>query len=259
MPKDLTAIATDDLIAQAAGSRLEKAIARSALPVSLALTFAAWYAVGSFFSSGVIVLGLGFLGSIVIPLAVFAAAKYLAEFRRRDLLRELDRRFGRWSLDAYVRYYQQHLRPGQVRCIFRGSRLPGGRRYWGYLELDGDEIRCVEATESAGRVYQRSGPHPWSETERKRCELTPEQQAEIGKLVASVHGVGRRRSDVQAKDGFPAAVAVIYGDDAEPTVISSNLGGLMRQSDLDDGQRLLALIGGVVCNEPRLLEVASQS
>lgn len=258
MSHDLTAVSTDDLIAQAAGSRLEKAIARSALPVSLALTFGAWYAAGSFFTSGVVVLGLGFTASIVVPLGVFAAAKYLAEFRRRDSLRELDRRFGRWSLDAYVRYYRQRLRPGQVRCIFRGSRLPGGRRYWGYLELDGDEIRCVEATESAGRAYQRSGPHPWSETERKRCELTPEQQAEICKLVASVHGVGRPRSDLQAKDGFPAAVAILYSD-AEPTVISANLSSLMRQSDLDDGQRLLALIGGIVCDEPRLAAIAAQA
>lgn len=256
MPTDLTSIPTDDLIAQAAGSPLERAIARLALPLSLALTFAAWYGIGHVFTSTILIVGTGFLASIAISLSVFWTAKYLAEFRRRNLLRELDRRFGRWSLDAYVRYYQQQLQPGEVRCLFRGNVLPAGRRYWGYLELRSDQITCAEATESTGRDYQRSGPHPWSNTERKRCEISAEQQAKICDLVAKTKGLGRRPTKIQSRDGFPASIAVIYGDGAETTLVSANLNDLIVEPNQDDCGQLLAIVAGIFCNNPRLEKIA---
>lgn len=247
MVDDLESIPTDELIEKAQRTRFEKAILKSGCFAAVLLVVVSWLAVFAMANfSFALRLYVCFMASFIVPFAVFGATKFLAEFRGRHLLRELNRRFGRWTIPAYVRYYQERLESDEIKCLFSGRGLPHGRRYWACIELDESEKLTLQTLEGHG-PSREVGNDPWIKTQSSMQEIESEQSEELRRLITNTKGSGKCRISTGVRDGFPAWVAVIFGDGSEATVVSSNLSGLTdvhRQDDRIKLLRLLAKIAG---------------
>jgi len=251
MIDDLEFIPTNELIEKAERTPLEKAIVRSGCFVASAFTVGSWFAVFWYVADGIMPkLILCLLASIIVPFTLFSTSKFIAEFRNRHVLRELDRRFGRWNIPDYIRYYQQRNEPRAIRCVFRGQALPHGRRYWGCVLIDEAGQTSLEAAASSG-LYLGIGADPWCGTECSDREFAEGEREEIRELIEKTRGTGKSLFSTGVRDGFPAWVAVIYGDGDDATVVLSNLSGLTDEQRQDDRIKLLSMVATVVCNDRR--------
>ena len=75
--------------------------------------------------------------------------------------------------------------------------------------------------------------------------------AKLLDFIEKTQGSGTTRFSTGVRDGFPASLAVIFGDGSEATIVSSNLAGLRDEQRQDDRIKLLAMVARVVCNDWR--------
>lgn len=120
-------LTTAELIAKAQRNRFEQALKSSGCLFSLALLIAVWVAVFRYLPvNGVARFCIALIVSppvVHLPLVII---RFIAHFRGRVFIRELDRRCGRWSVGAYIRYFQQRIDAQTTVCLFTGTALPGG-------------------------------------------------------------------------------------------------------------------------------------
>lgn len=247
MDANLESIPTNRLIDLAKRTALERAIIRSAFFWALIMLVGSWFSIFRFHNPKIVPgLCLCFVATIIVPLTVFSTTKFLGEFRGRHFLRELDRRFGRWNVSAYVRYFEKRQVPGTITCIFQGRGLPGGWQYHGCIVLknNGDS----EMNSAMGHGLHL-GPNPWCDTEPSHDRIAPEQLAQLMLLIEKSKGTGKIYFNTMVRDGFPATAAVLFGDGSQTTIISSNLCGLTEDLRQDDRIKLLELVASLVCKD----------
>jgi hypothetical protein len=236
-----------DLREKAKRNRLERVIGRSGWVLFPLLVLVAWWAIIAYTDSPVFFkFYLCFTALLFVPLLVFWVTTRVADFRNRHYLHELKRRFGRLPIRWYVRYFQDRLRENGIICVFQGAGLPHGGKYWACISF-GDE---GEAKMSRGVCPTFNLAEDFSSiAQSEEHRIAGEAAASILALIGRTKGIGKCHFTPNVKDGFPATLAVIFGDGTKATVISCNLAGLDVLDRQDDRIKLLALVASVVCHD----------
>lgn len=249
MALDLELTPTTDLIRSIKRNSTERAIGRTGCLLSILLATTACIAIFCFTTIHLFLkLYIGFFGSAFLSLFAYSLANYLADFRLRPRIRELNRRFGRLPVFAYERYCGQTNGSFPMVCIFHGATLPYGEQFWGSIWFGGEGVPTLVRTVSREIMYKKS-PDPWDDFHYSEREIPAPKAMEIHSLIHRTKGIGKVRIPDLVMDGFPINVAVVFGGGSKPTRISANLCGLSSEQEEDDRVKLLRSVASVVCEE----------
>jgi len=242
---------TAALIERAERNAFERVLARAGWALSPPFVGLAWYFIATDENmEQAFVFQLQFLSLLIVPCLIFVASVKLADVRHKGARQELKRRFGRLPLEAYLPELQASLEKKQVACLFRGVLLsqdgvPCDVRYWAEIRFPAKQTASVRrlTREGFGSVLDLPDATAIHET-------TPEGRrvADLLKLARHARGLGTSRFHSKRKNGFPAAVAIVYGDGAPPTIVSCNLDDLTEDERRDDRVRLVeqvAVLAGI--------------
>jgi hypothetical protein len=253
MMPDLQTIPTGELvqIVKQRRTRIERAVGRSGCLLSILLAAAVWVGIYHF-TAGELFVTLSFFwlfGAAAVSMLVFSAVGYLRDFRLRKHVRELNRRFGRLPVRSYVRQYARRAAPSELVCLFHGTALPYGNRLWGSVWVRENGNRAVGRTIS-WEAWWEPRPNPWDHLEFSEYEVSESKASEICALINRTKGTGKTHVEVAVLDGFPATVAVVFGDGSKTTVFSTNLCSSV-EKEQDDRIKLLGLVASVIGDEGR--------
>lgn len=221
----LTDTPTAELLKKAERNSFEKAIVQLSFPLSLMLIIISWFLIFRVIVSHIFPgILLSFLAAILIPLIIGSFSKFLSEWRGSEFIDELNRRHGRWNIPQYIRYYQEQLQPGEIRCILKTRILPHGSHFWACLSQHIDRSLKFRCSQTRGSSSTLLSP-PWSEVIPHEKDLTPDQSGTLRQLIQESIQRGNQpiRIEQRIRDGCPAAMAIISGDGSEPVTIVYNL------------------------------------
>ena len=175
-----------------------------------------------------------YLALIAFPISVFSVYglfEWMARFRCRHLLRELEGRYGCRPLAEYVKAMRKEIGASEIALILVGRTLPLCQNWWVCIRItDGKSTGSVEARfgpiANAGEMLDfGAGHNPKDSFRIATGELDP---AVAGRLAELAGKIRKRKIDVPSTviDGFPVSFAVVIGATNEVRIISCNLAGI---------------------------------
>ena len=234
--KDFATISDEELAVRCKRNWLEEWLHGSGCVIGLVFGFVAAATVITLSFFGVMSWGwyfstcLAFVAFFAIPFLTYGFLNWLARFRCRHLLRELEHRYGCRPLAEYVKETCQFICPGEIVFILTGSTLPRGQHWWVSVRITGEQSGTVEARFGPVLYDDRfsdfgSGHNPKDRFKIAKGNLAPEVARRLSALAGSIQ---KTKTDLPSTviDGFPIACAVVFGGTKQTKFVSCNLAGI---------------------------------
>jgi hypothetical protein len=238
---DIGSLSDEELAAKCKRNRLEERIHESSPSVGcltgivVALTILVLKTMGVIAWDWCFTIFFAPYSILISFVLIFGLLNFVARFRCRRFLRELERRYGCRPLREYVATARRSIGLDHRVLILTGVGLPIGDRWWICVRLNGNdksatvETRCGHGNESNFQGTYAfdfgKGLHPKDFFRINRSELPSRVAEELVALSRQIEK-SRIRMNSTVLDGFPVSCALISGDTKRVKTISCNLAGI---------------------------------